>query len=154
MSKSIFDNDWLSTELERFEINYDNISVNDDVVLKDAIDAVELWLGTMSYQRYVYTRQSKYKCMDATKLNECVMKAWKQCPIALRMLDVFDCITTYYELDNAMAFDALSYECQLRIAKDIADSTGNKQLLDKVINTRMSQQLIESETYTVKNDFF
>ena len=70
MSKSIFDNDWLSTELERFEINYDNISVNDDVVLKDAIDAVELWLGTMSYQRYVYTRQRKYKCMDATKLNE------------------------------------------------------------------------------------
>ena len=154
MGKSIFDNDWLSTELERFEINYDNISVNDDVVLQDAIDAVEVWLGTTAYHKYINVKQRKYKYMDATKFNECIYKAWKQSTIALRLLDVFDCVVTYYELDYQLAFDTLSYDNQLRIAKDIADATGNKDLLNKVVNAHISQDLIEHETYQVKNDFF
>ena len=141
--KSIFDNNWLATELERFEINYDNISVYPDLLVADTVNELEEWLKTTMYHRYSRIKQRKYKYMVAEKFNELIIKCWKHSNIALRVLDIFDVIVTFYELDYALSWEQLSYDHKLRMAKDIEEKTGDTKLLKQVMQSRINDDIFD-----------
>lgn len=141
--KSIFDNNWLATELERFEINYDNISVYPDMLMSNTVNNLEEWLKSTTYHRYLRIRQRKYKYMLADKFNELIIKCWQKSNIALRLLDVFDVIVTFYELDYALSWQQLSYGHQLRMAKDIEEKTGDSMLLKQVLQSHINDDIFD-----------
>lgn len=136
-SSSIFDNNWLATELERFDINYDNISEYPDMLVQSTINELEEWLKTTTYYRYIKIKQRKYKYMLPEKFNELLVRCFKKSSIALRFIDVFDVITTFYELDYTLSWQQLSYDNQIQIAKDIEAKTGNAKLLKQVYQSKI-----------------
>lgn len=142
MSKSIFDNDWLSTELERFEIKYDKLSVNDDTIIASAIASIESLLQQSQYHRYIKVRLRKYKFIEPTKYNECIQRCYAITKTALQLIDVFDAINTYYELDCKLCWDNLSYSHKLVIAKDLLETRGDKSLLELVMKEKAANDML------------
>lgn len=143
MGKSIFDNEWLSTELKRFEIKYDKLSINDDTVVASATSTIEQFLQKSSYHRYIRIRLRKYKFIEPTKYNECIAKCAALTRNALQLIDVFDAINTYYELDTKLCWDQLSYTNKLIIAKDMLESQGNDALLKFVMQQKAANDMLD-----------
>ena len=81
--------------------------------------------------------------MVAEKFNELIIKCWKHSNIALRVLDIFDVIVTFYELDYALSWEQLSYDHKLRMAKDIEEKTGDTKLLKQVMQSRINDDIFD-----------